>query len=88
MCFYQFKVPSEWAQLYAMTMKFDEIMDDMAHEFLLVKVKRELDQVNDPESLRRACLLLIDLLEKQKATFKKMLYRLIEDDPEAQELFE
>ena len=83
MCFYQFKVPSEWAQLYAMTMKFDEIMDDMAHEFLLVRVKRELDEVNDPESLRHACLLLIDLLEKQKATFKQMLYSLIENHPEA-----
>ena len=81
-------MPSEWAQLDAMPMKFDEIMDDMAHEFLLVRVKRELDEVNDPESLRRACLLLIDLLEKQKATFKQMLYSLIEDDPEAQELFE
>ena len=81
-------MPSEWAQLDAMPMKFDQIMDDMAHEFLLVRMKRELDEVNDPESLRRACLLLIDLLEKQKATFKQMLYSLIEDDPEAQELFE
>lgn len=81
-------MPSEWAQLDAMPMQFNEILDDMAHEFLLVRMKRELDEVNDPESLRRACLLLIDLLEKQKATFKQMLYTLIEDDPEAQELFE
>ena len=69
-------------------MKFDEIIDDMAHEFLLVKMKRELDTVNDPEELKRACLMLIDLMERQKAMFKHMLFTLIDGDPEAQELFE
>ena len=69
-------------------MKFDEIIDDMAHEFLLVKMKRELDQIDDPEVLRSSCILLIDLAERQKGMFKQMLYSLIEDNPEAQELFE
>ena len=69
-------------------MKFDEIIDDMAHEFLLVKMKRELDQIDDPETLRNSCILLIDLAERQKAMFKQMLYSLIDDNPEAQELFE
>ena len=69
-------------------MQFDEIIDDMAHEFLLVKMKRELDDINDPEVLRQCVLTLVDLAERQKGLFKQMLYSLIEDDPEAQELFE
>ena len=64
-----------------------EIGDALAHEFLLVKMKRELDEVNDPEHLRLCCLQLIDLVESQKAMFKKLLYTLIEDDPEAEEYF-
>ncbi len=69
-------------------MKFDEIIDDMAHEFLLVKMKRELDVINDPEELRQCVLALVDLAERQKAMFRQMLYSLIEDNPEEQELFE
>ena len=69
-------------------MDVNEILDQLSHEFLLVKMKRELDTVNDPEELRRACLMLIDLMERQKATFKHMLFTLIDGDPEAQELFE
>jgi len=69
-------------------MDVNEILDQLSHEFLLVKMKRELDTVNDPEELRRACLMLIDLMEKQKAMFKQMMYTLIDGDPEAQELFE
>lgn len=69
-------------------MQFDEIMDSMSHEFLLVRMKRELDTVESPEQLRNACLQLIDLLERQKAMFKQLMYSLIEDNPEAQELFE
>ena len=69
-------------------MNFNEIMDSMSHEFLLVKMKRELDEVQDPEQLRHACLTLIDLIERQKAMFRQMLYTLIDGDPEAQELFE
>ena len=69
-------------------MRFDEIMDTMSHEFLLVRMKRELDEVQNPEQLRQACLQLIDLIERQKAMFKQLMYTLIEDNPEAQELFE
>ena len=69
-------------------MDLDEIVDSLSHEFLLVKMKRELDHIHDPEQLRNACIQLIDLLERQKGMFKKCLYSLIEDNPEAQELFE
>ena len=71
-------------------MRFDEIMDTMSHEFLLVRMKRELDEVQNPEQLRQACLQLtrFDLDERQKAMFKQLMYTLIEDNPEAQELFE
>ena len=69
-------------------MNVDEILDSLAHEFLLVKMKRELDTVHDPEELRRACVMLIDLMERQKALFKNMIHQLIDDDPDAQELFE
>jgi hypothetical protein len=69
-------------------MQFDEIMDSMSHEFLLVRMKRDLDKVQSPEQLRQACLQLIDLVERQKSMFKQLLYTLIEDNPEAQELFE
>jgi hypothetical protein len=69
-------------------MDVNEILDQLSHEFLLVKMKRELDTVNDPEELKRACLMLIDLMERQKAMFKHMLFTLIDGDPEAQELFE
>ena len=69
-------------------MNVDEVLDSLAHEFLLVKIKRELDMINDPEELRSCCLQLVTLCETQKGIFKKLLYTLIDDDPEAQELFE
>ena len=69
-------------------MDYVDIIDDMSHAFLLEKMKRELDQVSDPEQLRRSCLMLIDLVERQKSIFKTLLYSLIDGDPEAQELFE
>ena len=69
-------------------MQFDEIIDDMAHEFLLVKMKRELDDINDPEVLKQCVLTLVDLAERQKGLFKQMLYSLTDENPEIQELFE
>ena len=69
-------------------MQFEEILDELAHAFLLEKMKRDLESVQDPEELRRACLMLIDLMERQKATFKQLLFSLIENDPEAKELLE
>jgi len=69
-------------------MNLEEILDSLEHEFLLVKMKRELDHVNDPEQLRQMVLVMVDLCEKQKEMFKQLLYTLIEEDPEAQEMFE
>ena len=69
-------------------MQFDEIIDDMAHEFLLVKMKRELDGINDPEVLKQCVLTLVDLAERQKGMFKQLLYSLTDENPEIQELFE
>ena len=54
-------------------------MDDMAHEFLLVKIKRELDTIHDPEMLKRMVLELVDLVEKQKATFKGLMWQIFDD---------
>ena len=69
-------------------MQFDEIMDDLSHAFLLEKMRREMDNIDDPVVLRQCVLTLVDLCERQKTMFKQMLYSLIEDNPEAQELFE
>ena len=69
-------------------MTYEEIMDSLAHAFLMEKMKRELGEVNDPEQLRNACLLLIDLMERQKEFFKTTMFKLIDGDPEASELFE
>ena len=69
-------------------MQFDEIMDNLAHAFLLEKMKREISAIDDVDVLRQCVLTLIDLNERQKGMFKQMLYSLIEDDPEAQQLFE
>ena len=69
-------------------MQFDEIIDDLSHAFLLEKMKRELDDIQDPEVLRQCVLTLVDLTERQKSMFKQMLYSLVEDNPEAQDLFE
>ena len=67
---------------------YEEIMDELAHAFLMEKMKRELGEVNDPEQLRNACLLLIDLMERQKEFFKTTMFKLIDGDPEAMEIFE
>ena len=69
-------------------MQFDEIMDDLSHAFLLEKMKREIEEIDDIDVLRQCVLTLVDLCERQKTMFKQMLYSLIEDNPEAQELFE
>ena len=66
----------------------NDVVDDLAHVFLLEKMKREISEIDDLETLRQCVLTLVDLNEKQKSMFKQMLYSLIEDDPEAQELFE
>ena len=69
-------------------MQFDEIMDNLSHAFLLEKMKREINEIEDVTVLRQCVLTLVDLNERQKGMFKQMLYSLIEDNPEASELFE
>ena len=69
-------------------MQFDEIMDNLSHAFLLEKMKREINEIEDVTVLRQCVLTLVDLNERQKGMFKQMLYSLIEDNPEATELFE
>ena len=59
-------------------MEFEDIMDQMAHEFLLVKIKRELETVRDPDVLKSMVLQLVDLIERQKGMFKQMMFDLID----------
>ena len=61
---------------------FDVLESDLAHEFMVVKIKRDLEEVKDPEQLRQACLLLIDLMEKQKAAFKSLIGGFFEEELE------
>ena len=69
-------------------MNLDEILDQLSHAFLLERIKREVNRVDDPKALRAMILQLVDLNETQKAIFRKLLHELIDEDPEAQKLFE
>lgn len=66
----------------------DEIIDELSHAFLLEKIKRDLKGINDPAALKEMVLTLVDLIEKQKACFKGLLWKLIDENPEEQELYE
>lgn len=57
----------------------DEIMDSLAHEFLLVSIKRQLDDCQDKETLRDTCLQLVDLIERQKAMFRQLIFNMYEE---------
>ena len=54
-------------------------MDNLSHEFLLTRMKRELAEIHDPEELRRCILVLVDLAERQKAMFRQMLEDMLEN---------
>ena len=69
-------------------MDLNEVIDSLSREFLLARMKREIDTVHDPEQLRAMILQLINLVEDQKNIFKKLLWELIDEDPEAQQMFE
>jgi len=69
-------------------MNLNDVLDELSHAFLLEKVKRELQHVDDPEQLKALVLSMVDLVEKQKACFKQLLWQLVDEDPEAQKLFE
>lgn len=60
----------------------DILESDLAHEFMVIKIKRDLEEVKDPEQLRQACLLLIELMEKQKAAFKNLFSGFFEEELE------
>ena len=57
-------------------MQFDEIVDNLAHAFLLEKMKREISEIEDIDVLRQCVLTLVDLNERQKGMFKQMLVQL------------
>ena len=63
-------------------MQYPEIMDGLSHEFLLTRMKRELDEIHDPEELRHCILSLVDLAERQKAVFKHMLVNMLDESEE------
>ena len=63
-------------------MEYLEIMDNLSHEFLLTRMKRELDGIHDPEELRHCILSLVDLAERQKAVFKHMLVNMLDESEE------
>ena len=69
-------------------MDLNEVIDSLSREFLLARMKREIDAVHDPEQLRAMILQLIALVEDQKSMFKKLMWELIEENPEAQKMFE
>ena len=45
----------------------------------MVSIKRSLDRIENPEELRRVCLTLVDLIERQKQAFKEVLSQNWED---------
>ena len=45
-------------------------------------MKRDLDEIHDPEELRRCILSLVDLAERQKAVFRHMLVNMLDDSEE------
>ena len=59
-----------------MLLQFDEIVDNFGSCILLEKMKREIQEIDDVETLRQCVLTLVDLNERQKGMFKQMLYQL------------
>jgi hypothetical protein len=47
-------------------------MDDLEHEFMLVKLEMELQGIDDLDTLRNLCLQLARMNEAQKRIFKGM----------------
>jgi hypothetical protein len=47
-------------------------MDDLEHEFMLVKLEMELQGIEDLDTLRNLCLQLARMNEAQKRIFKGM----------------
>ena len=65
-----------------------EIIDELSHAFQMEKIRREVDGVDDVKMLRQMVLTLVDLNERQRAMFKSLLWKLIDENPEQSESFE
>ena len=66
----------------------NEIIDELSHAFQMEKIRREVDGVDDVITLRQMVLTLVDLNERQRAMFKNLLWKLIDENPEETESFE
>jgi len=66
----------------------NEIIDELSHAFQMEKIRREVDGVDDVITLRQMVLTLVDLNERQRAMFKNLLWKLIDENPEESESFE
>jgi len=66
----------------------NEIIDELSHAFQMEKIRREVDGVDDVKMLRQMVLTLVDLNERQRAMFKSLLWKLIDENPEQSESFE
>jgi hypothetical protein len=59
-------------------MQPDEVMDSLAHAFQLEKIRREVNECESIEILREMVMVLVDVNEKQKAMFRKLIMDLHE----------
>lgn len=59
-------------------MQPDEVMDSLAHAFQLEKIRREVFECESIEILREMVMVLVDVNEKQKAMFRKLIMDLHE----------
>ena len=66
----------------------NEIIDELSHAFQMEKIRREVDGVDDVITLRQMVLTLVDLNERQRAMFKNLLWKLIDENPEESESFD
>ena len=69
-------------------MDTNEIIDEVSHAFQMEKIRREVNTVDDVKMLRQMVLMLVDLNERQRAMFKNLLWKLIDENPEQSESFE
>ena len=59
-------------------MQPDVVMDSLAHAFQLEKIRREVYECEDKDVLREMVMVLVDVNEKQKAMFRKLIMDLHE----------
>jgi hypothetical protein len=59
-------------------MQPDEVMDSLAHAFQLEKIRREVNECESIEILREMVMVLVDVNEKQKAMFRRLIIDLYE----------